>query len=218
MNAKPILLRIAGWGVFLSFPLLIFPPFKGGTEGSGANGKEHPKPEAGLTPEPRFEKPKPKVAKANPVPKKPYKAVPKQASKPPVKVPPKAIVVPEDPDPKLVRASRPKLVSRVVAVEEKLRQLSTRKVKCTKCEKANVRTLTHRPPLRYQRLKKHLHGRIVRLRSWASPRAIWGSRVYDYEDLIPTAQRWHYGTGTLWIKVVKANGRSGWLPYGYLEN
>ena len=118
MNIKPILLRILGWAVFFSFFLLIFPPFKGGKSG-GTNGEGRPEPEPYVEPAP-----------AEPVVKRQSDAAVKQskrdrfiakpqikpASQAFVKVPPKAIVVPEDPVPSVTPKKKTRAVpKRVVA-------------------------------------------------------------------------------------------------------
>lgn len=207
MNIKPILLRILGWAVFFSFFLLIFPPFKGGKSG-GTNGEGRPGPESYVEPAPA----EPVVKRQSDAAVKQskrdrFKAKPqiKPASRAFVKVPPKAIVVPEDPVPSAVL--KKKSSSQSAYPKRTYEQL-----------KVKVPPAPLKAVPRYYRLKKSLHGKVVHLRRWASPRAFWGSRINDYEDLILISQRWHYGTGTLWIKVTRKNGQSGWLPYGYLNN
>lgn len=214
MNAKPIILRILGWGVFLSFPLLIFSPFKGGNEASGDIEREHPVPDTTSFPKPVIKKSKPHRTHQVIDNKKFQKPTSQTVPVPIEKIPPKAIVVSEDPEPALARTFKPSLVSRVAAVEEKLKLLSSQKIAS---KKTNHFSSRKQPTHRHHRLNKHLHGKIIKLRAWASPRAIWGSRVHDFEELTIIAQRWHYGTGTLWVKVRKPNGRSGWLPHHYIN-
>ncbi|MBT8036671.1 MAG: hypothetical protein KJO21_03915 [Verrucomicrobiae bacterium] len=219
MNIKPILLRILGWAVFFSFFLLIFPPFKRGKSG-GTNGEKHPMSETYVDsfPEKQVVKNKP-VSEREKNQRNRFEAKPqiKPAPRAFVKVPPKAIVVPEDPVPSAVAKKKTRQVSRRIVSSKKSTPHSTRQKQTSEQLKVKITPVKRKASIRYYRLKKQFHGKLVRLRRWASPRAFWGAEIHDYEDLILSAQRWHHGTGTLWIKVTRKNGRSGWLPYGYIN-
>lgn len=156
-----------------------------------------PKPVPVVFPVPVVKPPlKPLVVKASPVKPRPI-VTPEPSQIAPIehvppRVPPKAIVVREDPV---------KKKSQVTPGYMKARTPSR---------------IRHYTPIT-RKLAPQYRGSVMWLKLWPGNYALRGSRIYDFEPLLLLAQRRSYRTGTIWYKVRKNNGRSGWIPAGYLK-
>ena len=178
---KHTLSRLAAWGIFLSLPLLIYPPFLG-KAGIGGSGKGGPLPEPGPTPV------------VHPVPV--------------VKSPPKAIVVEEALPVKRgpVRSAKPRKKASSNHAQPKAIVLDD--------ESGHMKAGLPKRTLRYTPQDR---GSVMWLKRWPGRHAIRGSSIQNFEPLLLISQRRSYRTGTVWCKVRKNNGRSGWIPAGYLK-